>query len=323
MPLMALRKRSSSRFSARMIEGAQPLAEMPGFIPPQLATLRLKPPAGDRWIHEIKYDGYRVQSRVEKGRARMFTRSGLDWTKKFHLIAEAFEGLPIERAIVDGEVCVVRDGRTDFGALQAELAAGRQRSLEFYAFDLLYLDGFDLRKSPQIERKRILEMLFAEAGAQKPLVYSEHLTAGGQAMFEAAARLNWEGIVSKRADAPYRSDRNEGWLKIKCIQRGKFPVVGFIKDAGGIAALYLGKREGKEPRYVGKVGTGFTRAVAADLRRRLDGLVTPKTKLSGRVNKPKATWVEPELIAEVDYRDITSEGYLRHSSSKGLAKFRN
>jgi bifunctional non-homologous end joining protein LigD len=139
-------------------------------------------------------------------------------------------------------------------------------------------------------------------------------------MFEAAARLNWEGIISKRADAPYRSDRNEAWLKIKVTQRGKFPVVGFIKDPGGIAALYLGKREGKSLTYVGKVGTGFTRAVSADLRRKLDALVTPKSKLTGRVNKPKATWVDPVLIAEVDYRDITAEGYLRHSSFKGLAK---
>jgi ATP-dependent DNA ligase len=118
-----------------MVEGAQPLAEMPGFIPPQLATLKMKAPAGDRWIHEIKYDSYRLQGRVDKGRARMFTRSGLDWTKKFHLIAEAFEGLPIERGIFDGEVCVVKDGRTDFSALQAELSSGRQRALEFYAFD--------------------------------------------------------------------------------------------------------------------------------------------------------------------------------------------
>ena len=122
---MALRKRTSTQFSARIVPGATPAAEMPGFIPPQLATLKAKAPAGDRWIHEIKYDGYRVQVHADRGRVHIFTRSGLDWTKKFALIAESFEGLPIDRAIVDGEVVVIKDGRTDFGALQAELAAGR------------------------------------------------------------------------------------------------------------------------------------------------------------------------------------------------------
>jgi bifunctional non-homologous end joining protein LigD len=317
---MALRKRSSTRFSARMIAGAVPATDMPGFIPPQLATLKLKPPGGDRWIHEIKYDGYRVQVHVDRGKVQVFTRSGLDWTKKFHIIAESFEGLPIDRGIFDGEVCVIKDGRTDFSALQAELSSGRQRSLVFYMFDLLFLDGFDLRKSPQIERKRILKSLYDETRMKAPLLYSEHLTDDPQAMFEAAARLNWEGIISKRVDAPYRSDRNEGWLKIKVSQREKFPIVGFIKDPGGIAALYLGKRVGKELTYVGKVGTGFTRAVSADLRKKLDAIVTPKSKLTGRVNKPKATWVHPLLVAEIKYRDITAEGYLRHSSFKGLAK---
>jgi bifunctional non-homologous end joining protein LigD len=139
-------------------------------------------------------------------------------------------------------------------------------------------------------------------------------------MFKAAAKLNWEGIISKRVDAPYRSDRNEGWLKIKCSVREKFPIVGFVPDPGGVAALYLGKRVGKELTYIGKVGTGFTRAVSADLRKKLDAIATPKTLLTGKASKPRARWVEPTLIAEVEYRDITSEGYLRHSSFKGLAK---
>jgi bifunctional non-homologous end joining protein LigD len=140
-------------------------------------------------------------------------------------------------------------------------------------------------------------------------------------MFEGAQRLNWEGIVSKRADAPYRSgDRSDSWQKIKTSMRDSFPIVGFIPATGGIGALYLGKREGKELRYVGKVGTGFSRATSADLRRRLDAIETPKSRLTPAVKKPKARWVEPSLVAEVEYRDITSEGYLRHSSFKGLAK---
>ncbi|WP_375312845.1 non-homologous end-joining DNA ligase [Bradyrhizobium sp. A5] len=293
---------------------------MLGFLSPQLATLKTKPPTGEAWVHEIKFDGYRAQVHLAGGRPRVFTRSGLDWTKKFSEIAGAFAASPISQAIVDGEIVVVHDGRTDFAELQAELAAGRQGRLLFYAFDLLYRDGYDLRRVPQIERKRLLKEMMDEAGLEAPVLYSEHMATSGAEMFAAAAKLNWEGIVSKRADAPYRSDRNEGWLKIKCSQRGQFPVVGFIKDPGGIAALYLGKRVGKELQYVGKVGTGFTRKMSADLRRKLDALASPKSKLTKPIRKPKATWVDPKLVADVEYRDITSEGYLRHSSFKGLAK---
>jgi bifunctional non-homologous end joining protein LigD len=316
------RKRSSTRFSARMLPGATPSAEMPGFIQPQLATLKAKAPAGERWIHEIKFDGYRGQVHVDRGRVRVFTRSGLDWTKKFPIIAEAAAALPVDRLIIDGEICVVENGKTDFSALQAELKSGRQRALVFYAFDILFLDGFDLRTSPQIERKRILEALFAEARVQPPLIYSTHLTSDPQQMFEHVSKLGWEGIISKRADAPYRSERGEAWLKIKVVQRDSFPIVGFVPAVGGIAALYLGKREGKDLTYVGKVGTGFTRQVSADLRKRLDAIATPKTKLTGKVSKPKAVWVDPKLLADVEFRDITAEGYLRHSSFKGLSSKR-
>jgi bifunctional non-homologous end joining protein LigD len=143
-------KRTSTRFIARMIEGVAP-SDMPGFIPPQLATLKLRAPTGDKWIHEIKYDGYRVQIHLNKGKVKIYTRNGHDWTNRFHLIAESFS-IPVERAIFDGEVVVIKDGRTNFSELQAALASGRQRSMVFYAFDLLFLEGFDLRKSPQIER---------------------------------------------------------------------------------------------------------------------------------------------------------------------------
>ena len=314
---MVVRTRSSAR-SRRTVEGDVPAAEMPGFIPPQLATLKAKAPAGDRWIHEIKFDGYRAQVHVDRGRVRVFTRNGYDWTKKFTLIAEAFAKMPIGNAVFDGEICVIANGRTDFSALQAELGSGRQRSLVFHAFDLLHLDGYDLRRSPQIERKRVLEELFTQHRIQAPLLYSQHLTSDGNEMFEHTCRLGWEGIISKKVDAPYRSDRSEAWLKIKCVQRESFPIVGFIPNTGGIAALYLGKPSDDGLAYVGKVGTGFTRKTSIDLRKKLDALVTPKTKLSGKVSKPKAVWVNPSLQADVEFRDITSEGYLRHSSFKGL-----
>ena len=292
-------------------------SEMPGFIKPQLATLKSKAPQGEQWLHEIKYDGYRVQIHVNGSKKTVFTRNGLDWTKRFSRIAGALD-IP-GQAIIDGEVVVIHEGRTNFSELQAELAAGKQDRLVYYAFDLLWRDG-DLRKLPQIERKQASFDLLAESGIEAPIVCSEHLIGDGQEMFEHAAKLSWEGIVSKNATAPYRSDRNEGWLKIKTVQKGKFPVIGFVKDPTGVAALYLGKREGKELVYIGKVGTGWSRTVSSQIRKQLDTVVSPKSKLTKAIKKPKATWVEPAFTAEIEYRDITSEGLLRQSSFKGLKR---
>jgi bifunctional non-homologous end joining protein LigD len=227
--------------------------EMPGFIKPQLATLKSKAPRGDQWLHEIKYDGNKVH--LSRGSKKVFTRTGLDWSKRFTEIAGA---LAIQgEAIIDGEVVVVREGRTNFSELQAELAAGRQ-GLVYYAFDLLWRNG-DLRKLPQIERKQLLLDLLCENDIELPVLFSEHLVGDGQKTFEHAAKLNWEGIISKRADAPYRWERNENWLKIKAVHNGKFPVVGFVKDPSGVAALYLGKQEGNKPRVHGQ---GWNRLVS-------------------------------------------------------------
>jgi bifunctional non-homologous end joining protein LigD len=260
-------------------------SEMPGFIKPQLATRKTRAPKGEQWLHEIKFDGYRVQVHLNKGKRKVYTRNGLDWTKRFSVIAGALD-IP-GQAIIDGEVVVVHDGRTNFSELQAELAAGNQDRLTFYAFDLLWRDG-DLRRLPQIERKHALLDLLGENG-----IDSEHLTGDGQEMFEHAAKLGWEGIVSKNTQAPYRSDRNEARLKIKTVQKGSFPVIGFVKDPAGVAALYLGKREGKDLVYMGKVGTGWSRTVSSQIRKQLDTVVSPKSKLTKPVNKPKAVWVEP------------------------------
>jgi bifunctional non-homologous end joining protein LigD len=191
--------------------------EMPGFIKPQLATLKSKAPKGEQWLHEIKFDGYRVQVHINSGRKKVFTRNGLDWTKRFSVIAGALD-IP-GQAIIDGEVVVVHEGSTNFSELQAELAAGRQDRLVYYAFDLLWRDG-DLRKLPQIERKQALLDLLGENDIEHPVLFSKHLVGDGQQMFEHAAKLDWEGIISKRADAPYRSERNEAWLKIKSVQKG-------------------------------------------------------------------------------------------------------
>ena len=289
---------------------------MPGFIKPQLATLKSKAPSGE-WLHEIKYDGYRIQLHANYGTKKAYTRNGLNWVKRFATIAGALD-IP-GQAVIDGEVVVIHEGRTNFSELQAELAAGKQGRLVYYAFDLLWRDG-DLRKLPQIERKQMLSDLLGENDIGLPIIYSEHLVGNGQEMFEHAAKLNFEGIVSKKADAHYRSERTEAWIKVKTVMKGKFPVIGFIKDPSGVAALYLGKQEGKELVYIGKVGTGWNRTTSASIRKSLDTVVSPKTKLTKPIKKPKATWVEPKFLADVEYRDVTSEGLLRASSFKGLSR---
>jgi bifunctional non-homologous end joining protein LigD len=301
-----------------MIQGAKSL-EMPGFIAPQLAALRTKAPSGDQWLHEIKYDGYRVQLHVNKQRRTIFTRKGFDWTKRFSVIAGAFD-VPVERAILDGEIVVIKDGRTSFSELQAELAKGNQDSLLFYAFDLLFLEGFDLRKAPLVERKRILKMLFDETGLASPIIYSEHLQTDGNKMLEHACKLKFEGIISKNAEAPYRSERSDAWIKVKCLQRGKFTVVGFVKDPTGVASLHLARQDSKELIYAGKVGTGWSRTVSSEIRNKLDTVVTSTSKLATPIRDPKATWVEPTFLAEVEYREITADGLLRAASFKGLSK---
>lgn len=301
-----------------MIEGAKP-SEMPGFIPPQLASLQTKPPSGERWLHEIKYDGYRIQIHLNKGRVTSYTRKGLDWTKRFSAIAAAFD-ISVERAIFDGEVVVIKDGRTNFSELQAALAAGRREALTFLVFDLLYLEGFDLRDALLIERKRVLKELFDETGLSAPVLYADHLEGDGARLFEHASKLNFEGIISKKADAPYRSERGDAWVKVKCVQRATFPVVGFVKDPTGVAALHLAKKVGRDLIYVGKVGTGWSRTVSSRIRKQLDTVVSAKSKLTKPIRALKATWVEPKFVAEVEYRDITADGLLRACSFKGLSK---
>ncbi|WP_092221152.1 non-homologous end-joining DNA ligase, partial [Bradyrhizobium arachidis] len=261
--------------------------QMPGFIAPQLATLKMKVPSGAQWIHEVKYDGYRIQLRIDGDDRRAYTRNGHNWVHKFSVIAGAFDVRG--QAIVDGEVVVVHEERPNFSELQADLARGNQDRLVYFAFDLLWLDGQDLRKLSQLARKELLKELIESNNIKEPTLYSEHHEGDGQALFEAASRLKYESIISKRVDAPYRSERVEAWQKIKVVQKGKFPVVGFIKDPSGVAALYLGKQEGGELVYMGKVGTGWGRTTSRKIRDALDSVVSPKSRLSKQLKKHKAT----------------------------------
>jgi bifunctional non-homologous end joining protein LigD len=305
------------------IKGAKK-APMMSFVEPMLATLAAAPPAGARWLHEIKFDGYRLQARVEAGRVKLLTRSGLDWTKKFgKAVAAALQDLPVGTVIVDGELVVETDsGASDFSALQADLSEGRSDRFLFYVFDLLYLDGFDLRSLPLIERKRLLEQLVS---ANDGIVrYSNHFDENGALVLRHACRLSLEGVISKLRNAPYRTGRAKSWIKSKCSARQEFVIAGFVPSTvsrKAIGSLVLGVYDGGEFHHVGRVGTGFTGAVAEDLFRKLDRLRVTLSPFSSRLTSEAARqvkYVRPELLAEVEFRAWTADGHLRHASFRGL-----
>ncbi len=224
-------RRSQAPPLAGNLRGAK-AAPMPDFIDPCLATLKDKAPAGDKWIHEIKYDGYRVQAHRDADRVALYTRRGHDWTDRFGPIAGQVAKLAVNNVIVDGEVVAVdASGKPDFALLQEELAAGQGHRLLYYIFDLLYLDGFDLRAVPLIERKHVLHQLLQDP-SQGPVVFSEHMEAGGESMFANACAMGLEGIVSKKRHARYTSDRSENWVKVKCQKRGHYPIIAFVEKLG-------------------------------------------------------------------------------------------
>ncbi len=319
---MAKRKsthRSTARFSARMLPGARP-APFPGFVKPQLATLRENVPSSPAWLHEIKFDGYRVQGHLVEGRPALITRGGHDWTSRMKSLAMALERLPANHLVVDGEV-IVPDGKgaSDFDALETAMGPrGRSADMLFYLFDIMHLDGFDLRAAPLADRKGVLKELLRGIGP--PIVYSDHMVENGQKMFQHACEMGLEGVVSKRADAPYRTGRGESWIKVKCVKRATFTVVGYTPEGNGlVASLHLARKKGRELTYVGKVGAGWSMAQSAKLRRELEALEVDRAAVEVPGRPPKAVWVQPRIKAAVEYRMITSAGMLRHSVWKGTA----
>ena len=274
--------------------------------------------AGERWLHEIKHDGYRVQAHLAAGRPTIFTRRGHNWTGRFRSPADALVDLPANDLILDAEAIVPDpDGIADFSAIQADLGSGRSDRMLLYVFDLLYLDGFDLRPAPLIERKRVLSE-FLKPAKGGPNQFSEHLDADGSTVLEHACMMGLEGIVSKLRDAPYRSGPSDSWIKVKCIEREVLTIIGFVPKPNTVAALHLARRVGKELVYAGKAGTGFTVRGAAELRARLDPLVGPRQPLSTPVRGLKGTWVKPVLEAEIEHRGITGDGLLRAAVFKGV-----
>jgi bifunctional non-homologous end joining protein LigD len=280
-------------------------------------------PEGEDWIHEIKYDGYRFLCRVDRGSARLLTRTGLDWTERFGAVAEVAAKLPVERALLDGEIVVIRpDGLTSFQDLQNALRRGRDQDLVFFLFDLIHLDGFDLTGVPLLSRKGALEGVLASAGAGGVLRYSDHVVGQGRGFYGEACRRRLEGIVSKRANATYVSGRARAWLKTKCSARQEFVIGGYTEPRGSrsdLGALLLGVHEsGDGLKYAGKVGTGFTRDSLRELRQRLRPLETPSPPFADPPPVRGAHWVNPRLVAEISFTNWTDDGRLRHPSFEGL-----
>jgi bifunctional non-homologous end joining protein LigD len=294
-------------------------AAPPPFEEPQLATLVDEVPTGNSWIHEYKYDGYRLLLAVGDGVATAWTRNGKDWSDKFKALVKAAAKLPAG-CLIDGEAVALDDkGRPSFQLLQATLKDQKGANLAFYAFDLLIDRGEDIRKLPNIERKERLAALLQ--GVSSPLIYGDHVIGRGEAMLKAMCDQGGEGIVSKLASAPYRGTRTRNWLKIKCIQRQEFVIVGWSESDKrlGFRSLLLAANERGKLTYVGKVGTGFSGKLIQDLMGRMRPLAVDKSPVEvPRADRKGAHYIKPELVAEIAFTEFTGDGILRHPSFLGL-----
>lgn len=302
-------------------------APQPDWIAPQLATLVDHMPSSGDWLHEIKYDGYRILCCIRRGTVTLYTRNGNDWTAKLHAQAEAIASLQLKNAWLDGEAVVFTDrGRTDFQALQNAFDSSFTGRIVYCLFDVLYLEGYDLRSSALADRKHVLASLVARHAAHGDslLRYSDHIEGQGSEVFAEACRNGLEGLIAKRADLPYRSGRSRSWLKIKCEQRQEFVIGGFTEPAGsrrGFGALLVGYYDEHRLRYAGKVGTGFSEATLRQLHRILGDRERPRSPFADPPTKSEVRgvhWVEPDLVAEVRFAEWTKEGILRQPSFQGL-----
>jgi bifunctional non-homologous end joining protein LigD len=319
-------KPRSRSLSPQALEGAVK-APLPDFVAPCLATLVAAPPTGDEWVHEIKFDGYRIQARIDGDNIKMLTRGGLDWTKRFGDLPAALRKVHRGKALIDCELVVEdADGHSSFAELAATLKSGRPDRFVLQCFDLLHLDGFNLMPAPLLARKELLRQLLGDGKSHADLQirYSAHLAGDGARMLAEACRLGLEGIISKRADRPYRSGRNDEWLKSKCIQTDEFVVVGYMVSnvsSNAVGALVVGYYDRKRLMYAGRVGTGFAQKAATDLMRKLKPLrVTEPPVISEltRLQRKGVQWVEPKLVAQIEYRAWTADNLLRHAAFKGL-----
>jgi len=309
-----------SRLSAKAAKPARTVTlAPPAFRPVQLATLVDAVPTGSRWLHEMKYDGYRLEVAIGDGKARAYTRSGLDWSDKFADIVAQAAGLKVRSALLDGEAVVMDEhGRSSFQALQGALK-GAPATIDFIAFDLLELDGEDLTNLPLVERKAKLRAILPDGDPR--IRFSEHIEGNGEKLLHSFCDAGLEGVISKRADARYIGSRSGGWLKTKCIKRQEFVIVGWTPSdkSRAFRSLILGIHDKGELRYAGKVGTGFTMDEILSLMERMKPLERKEpTVKAPRAEVRGAHWLKPALVAEIAYTEMTNEGTLRHPSYLGL-----
>lgn len=304
------------------LPGARKVA-MPEFVPPQLATLVEKPPAGDEWFHELKFDGYRLICHLDGRQIRFWTRNRKDWTEKFTAVGKAVTALPLKSAILDGEIVALDpSGRASFQRLQQSLKS-HSSGLIFHIFDLIYVNGFNITKTPLRERKAILAELLVPLGDTSLLRYSDHIEGSGAQFLKEACKHGLEGIVSKLADSTYESTRSRNWLKIKCIRRQEFVIAGYTLSDKGLpfSSLVLGVYEKGKLIYAGRAGTGFSNSARVELKKMLDRIARntrPFEKIPVDPGLRRAVWVEPKYVGEVAFSEWTDEGIIRHPSFQGL-----
>jgi len=311
-------------YSPRLTEMLRkaPAEALPAFIQPELAQLATSPPRTDDWVHELKLDGYRIQARKDEARVRLLTRTGLDWTHRMRPIAQQLKDIPAATAILDGEVVVLgEDGLSSFADLQAAFQEGARKPLTYFAFDLLHLDGHNLRDLHLLDRKAILAHLLE--GVDGDIHFGDHLRDDGEVVLRKACELHAEGIISKRVAGPYVSGRGGDWLKLKCVHEQEFVIGGFTEPSNGshgVGALLLGYYDAGRLVYAGRTGTGFTQKTHRTLRDQLDKLRQPAMAFDSVPDEARkgAIWVKPTLVAQVNFANWTSDEVVRHAAFKGL-----
>jgi bifunctional non-homologous end joining protein LigD len=310
----------------KLIPTGKATKELPGFIEPQLATLSDAVPKGDKWIHEIKFDGYRMLAYVENGDVRMISRNDKDWTGAFGSLTKNIAALPVTNAIFDGEIVALdKNNKSNFSDLKTALGAADYSNMQYYIFDLLFLNDTDLRKKPLRERRASLKNIIAKIPAKHKnrVLFSEEFNDDDGNFFQGVCSMHLEGIISKRADGIYSSGRSKSWLKIKCIKREEFVIGGFVKPTNGskgIGSLLLGYYEEGQLIYAGRVGTGWNNELSVSLRKMLDRLVILQSeyKTVPTEGRRGAIWVKPKMVCEIEFSDWTPDGHLRHPSFEGL-----